>query len=163
MKILKSCFLIFLCFVSVFVVGCDKKSFAQPILSRDNYNTGGSLTFSYDQQSHVGYFGGEGEVVQFYQEDIAMGWTEAGCRVGVCLLLPNNLKDYKGATAKVNSKELNSNEFIVEVDNETKIALFQPIVSEDNRVISIKITWEENSQTQEYKIVIKEETLFMSE
>jgi len=141
--------------------GCDKKSFSQPVLTRDNYNTGGNITFFYDQQSYVAYFGGEGEIIQYYEQDIAKGWREEGCRVGISLLLPNNLEDYKSATAKINGKELNSTDFIVEINEETKIAQFQPIVNEKNKVINLKITWEEDSQSQEYKIVIKEGTMFM--
>lgn len=163
MKFLKSSLIALLIFTSLIFCGCDKKLFLQPILTRDNYNTGGSLTFVYDEQSHVAYFGGVGEVVQYYEMDIAKGWTEKGCRVGVSLTIPSQVKDYKSATAKINGKEFNSNDFIVEINEETAIAQFQPIVSEDNRIINIKITWTEDSQAQEYKIIIKEGTLFMSE
>ena len=163
MKFLKSAFAILLVFASLFLYGCNKKEFSQPLLARDKYNTGGNLTFFYDHQAHIAYFGGEGEIVQFYQEDIAKGWTEKGCRVGVSMSIPNDLKGYKSATAKVNGKELSSNDFIVEIGDQTAIAEFQPIVSEDNRIIDIKITWEEESQPQEYKIIIKEGTLLMEE
>lgn len=163
MKLLKTVFVLILVVTCFFMCGCDKKSFFQPLLSRDNYNTGGNLTFYYDNQSHVAYFGGEGEVVQYYQTDIAKGWTEKGCRVGVSLPLPNNLEDYKSATAKINGEEFNSNDFIVEIDQQTTIAQFQPIVSEKNSEIDIKITWEEETQPQEYKIIIKQGTLFMKE
>lgn len=163
MKFLKSTLAIILICVSLFVYGCDKKSFSSIILTRDNYNTGGNLTFSYDQQSQVAYFGGEGEVVQFYQEDIAKGWTKKGCRVGVSMTLPAELDDYKSATAKINGEELNSNDFIVEIDEQTNIAFFQPIVSEEKRVIEIEITWAKDSQSQEYKIIVKDGTLFMNE
>ena len=162
MKTLKSVVALILIMTCVFLCGCDKKSFSQPILSRDNYNTGGNLTFVYDSQAQVAYFGGEGEVVQYYQEDIAKGWTEKGCRVGVSMLLPKELKDYKSATAKINNKELKSNDFIVEIDENTVIAQFQPLVSEEKRIIEIEVTWADNSQAQEYKIVIKDGTLFMN-
>lgn len=148
---------------SFLLCGCNKKSFTQPLLSRDSYNTGGSLTFIYDSQANIAYFGGNGEVVQYYDKDIAKGWTEKGCRVGVSMLIPNDLKDFKSATAKINEKELNSNDFIVEIDENTIVAQFQPIVNEEKNVIKIEITWAENSQTQEYKIIIKEGTLFMNE
>ena len=163
MKFLKSSFIILLCVVSIFLCGCEKKSFSQPDFTRDNYNTGGNLTFYYDQQAHVAYFGGEGEVVQYYEEDVAKGWTEKGCRVGISLTLPTEIEDYKSASAKVNGKEYNSNDFIVEINDETVIAQFQPIVSEDNRIINIKISWQEDSEAQEYKIIIKEGTIFMQE
>lgn len=163
MKYLKTTLAIFFVFISLFLFGCDKKSFSTVILSRDNYNTGGNLTFYYDQQANTAYFGGEGEVVQFYQEDIAKGWSEKGCRIGISMALPIDLNDYKSATAKINGKEINSSDFIVELDEQTKIAVFQPIVSEDKRVVNIEITWAEDSQAQEYKIIVKEETLFMSE
>ena len=145
----------------LFLVGCDKKAFLQPVMSRDNYNTGGNLSFYYDEQAHIAYFGGDGEVVQFYEKDIAKGWTKEGCRVGVTLILPNDLKDYKSATAEIDGKDYISNDFIIEIDENTAIAQFQPIVSEDNKKINIKLTWAEDSQTQEYKIFVKDGTLYM--
>lgn len=163
MKYLKFTLISFLIFICIFMIGCDKKSFLQSPLTRDNYNTGGNLTFLYDELSHVAYFGGEGEVVQFYQEDIAKGWREKGCRVGVSLLVPNQLNGCKSATAKINGEEINSNDFIVEVDEQTTIAQFQPIVSQQTQIIEIKITWEENTQSQTYKIIIKDGTIFMDE
>lgn len=162
MRSVKTLVALILVITTIFLCGCDKKMYSHPILTRDNYNTGGNLTFLYDEQSHVAYFGGEGEVVQFYEEDIAKGWTEKGCRIGVMLNIPKELKDYKSAIAKVNGNELNANDFIVEISEERSIAQFQPIVSSDNKIINIKITWAENSQTQEYKIIIKAGTIFMS-
>ena len=55
------------------------------------------------------------------------------------------------------------NDFIVEVDEQTTIAQFQPIVSQQTQIIEIKITWEENTQSQTYKIIIKDGTIFMDE
>lgn len=163
MKHLKKSFILLLLVCSLFLSGCDKKSFSYSTLTRDSYNTGGNLSFSYDSQTQTAYFGGEGEVVQFYDIDIAKGWTEKGCRVGVVLNLPTELKDYKSATATINNKKLTSQNFIVEIDSQTTLAIFQPIVNQENNLIDIKITWAENTKSQNYTIVIKEGTLFMNE
>ena len=163
MKYLKSCLVLFLCLVSLCFYGCDKKSISQSELTRDNYNTGGNLSFYYDQQTQVAYFGGEGEVVQFYQEDIAKGWTGKGCRVGVSLLIPPELKDFKSSSAEIDGKSLNANDFIIEVNEEMSFAQFQPIVSKENSTVEIEITWEENTQSQTYKIIIQEGTIFMND
>ena len=150
-------FVLLFCFVG----GCNNKSFTQPVLTRDNFNTGGNISFFYDKEAFIAYFGGEGDVVQFYNVDIAKGWDEDGCRVGVQLDLPKEIDDFKSATAKVDEKNLTSKDFIIEIDEQTQIAVFHPIVSEDKKHISIEITWAEGVEPQEYKIIIKEGTIFM--
>lgn len=161
MKNFRKLLIVFLTITTCLMFGCDKKVFTQSSLTRDIYNTGGNLTYFYDEQSKVAYFGEEGEVVQYYEEDIAKGWNTSGCRIGFALTLPKELKDYKSASAKINNKELNSADFIVKVNEDLVIAQFQPLVSENNRILNVKISWTEDSTPQQYKVIIKEGTLFM--
>ena len=92
--------------------GCNEKRFDYQLLQRDSYNTGGNLSFVYDSQSHTAHFGGEDEFVQFYDEDIAKGWTEKGCRIGVMLTIPKGLNDFKSGYALIGKEKYNSDDFI---------------------------------------------------
>ena len=71
MKFLKMSAVVLILLASLMLSGCNNKSIAQPILERDNYNTGGNITFVYDEIAHVATFGGKDEVLQYYEEDIA--------------------------------------------------------------------------------------------
>ena len=70
MKIIKNILIVFLLFSCIFFVGCKDKNLTQMPIMQDIYKTGGNLTFNYDEISHVATFGGEGEVIQYYQKDI---------------------------------------------------------------------------------------------
>ena len=143
--------------------GCNNKTFDYSIMQRDNYNTGGNLTFVYDKLTYTAFFGGEGETVQYYSKDIAKGWHEDGCRIGVKLLIPKGIKDYKPATAVVGKEKLNAEDFLVETgDGQPQYAVFQPIVSKENSHVELKITWQDGYDEQTYLIVIKDETIFMT-
>ncbi len=142
------------------LTGCQSKDLPYSTMSRDNYNTGGDLTFVYDDATHTAYFGGDGEVVQYYQTNIAKGWTEEGCRVGVMLNLPANIDDYSSGKTQIGDAELSSEEYIIQ-ENDNIYAIFQPIVSPENRVITLEITWQDGTAPQTYTIVIEKGTIFM--
>ena len=112
MKFLKISAVVLILFASLMLSGCNNKSIAQPILERDNYNTGGNITFVYDEVAHVATFGGKDEVLQYYEEDIAKGWTESGNRIGIKLSLPQNLKDYKSGKANFDGQKLMPDDYI---------------------------------------------------
>lgn len=146
---------------SVFTfAGCQDKTANVSPLTRDNYNTGGNLTFEYDEIAKTAYFGGEGEVVQFYGEDIAKGWNDEGCRVGVMLALPKEVSEYKSGSATLNDNKLTPNDYIITSEGQ-QYAIFQPIVSAENRIVDLKITWQEGYTETTYKIIIKDDTIFM--
>ncbi|MBO5394700.1 MAG: hypothetical protein J6A28_02210 [Clostridia bacterium] len=151
--------LFFTIFITLFCAGCGDKEFSYNRIERDAYNTGGSVSFEYDEYSHTAYFGGEDEFLEWYEIDIAKGWNEAGNRVGIKIFMPFEVDDYKSATAVVNEEKLEYDDFIVDGDN--KYALFQPLVSEENNNISIKIKWEDSANEQVYNIVIRRGTNFL--
>ena len=154
--------LLFLLIIPVcFLCACNNKSFEYQVLERDIYNTGGNLTFVYDDATHTAIFGGEGETVQFYTQDIAKGWAEEGCRIGIRILAPNGLKEYKSASATLDDEELTSKDFFIETNGNVQFAVFQPIVSKEKSQVDLKITWQEGYEKQIYHIIIKEGTIFM--
>ena len=158
----KKLFLIMLLFVLA-CAGCKQKEFDYVAMSRDAYNTGGVLSFEYDNITHTAYFGGEGQIVQYYSTDIAKGWTEEGCRVGVTLPLPKGIDDYKSAVATLDEKQLEWDDFGYGEEGEMQYVIFQPIVSEEKSHIILKITWQDGSKEQTYNIAIREGTLFMTD
>ncbi len=162
MKLRRFSLCVLLVMVTIFFVGCKDKNLPQPSLERDRYNTGGNLTFEYDEISHLATFGGEGEVVQFYNEDITKGWTEKGCRIGVQILVPKEAKDYKSGSAALGNNKLTANDYLNEI-GENKVAVFYPIVDEEHKDITLKITWQDGKIEQTYHIHIKAGTIFMKE
>ena len=144
------------------LTGCGKNIFDYSRVSRDEYNTGGNLTFIYDDVAHVATFGGRGEVVQYYDVDIAKGWLNAGNRVGVQILAPSGVKNFETGSAKIGDEIIKGDKFYKQINNEnSKIAQFFPILTENNREIAIKITWEDNSEEQIYYVVAHKDTVFM--
>ena len=141
--------------------GCGKKEFLQPEIYRDVYNTGGNLSFDYDNITKAAVFGGKNEVVQYYDKDLARGWDKEGNRIGIQIIVPKNVKDVSSGSAELNGKEYLSKDYIKKI-NDTYYALFQPLVNGDKMDINLKITWQEGCKEQQYFIKIKEGTLFMS-
>lgn len=146
--------------ICLILTGCQSKNLPYSTISQDNYNTGGELTFVYDEITHTAHFGGEGEVVQYYKANIAKGWTEEGCRVGIIINLPANIDDFSSGKTKIGDKEVSADEYIIQ-ENDNIYAIFQPVVSEENRVITLEITWQDGIALQTYTIVIENGTLFM--
>ncbi len=163
MKFLKYSFLLALVIVCFSLCGCQDKNLIQPNIERDNYNTGGNLTFVYDEISHVATFGGEGEVVQFYEEDIAKGWDEKGNRIGFQIAMPKGDIEYKTGSAYFEDKKLNLNDIVKLQEGQNMIAIFQPIIKKDKEKYTLKITWEDGKNEQIYHIVIASGTYFMEQ
>lgn len=161
MKFLKMSAVVLILLASLMLGGCNNKSIAQPILERDNYNTGGNITFVYDEVAHVATFGGKDEVLQYYEEDIAKGWTESGNRIGIKLSLPQNLKDYKSGKATFDGQKLMPDDYISLQEGQNLVAVFQPIIKNEKENYTLKITWQDGFEEQIYHIIIAKGTIFM--
>lgn len=141
--------------------GCQDKTFDYQIMRRDIYKTGGNISFIYDEVSRTAIFGGEGETVQFYESDIAKDWQEAGCRVGVQILVPNEVDDFKSGSAVLDGQKIEAQDFFVEEEDGINYAVFQPLVSKEKSHLQLKIIWQDGFEEQTYNIVVKEGTAFM--
>lgn len=162
MKFLKKSSLPLLSLVLALMLSACGGQLEYTAIERNSEMTGGSLTFSYDRESHTAIFGGQGEFVQFYSKDITKGWEEDGCRVGIVLTAPSNIKDFESGSLTIDGKKFIAGEFYQTVNNQ-KVGRVEltPLVSQDKREIEIKISWSENSPAQVYKIKIKDGTEFM--
>lgn len=152
---------IFMVLPMLFLIGCGDKSLEYSLIQRDDQNIGGNLTFDYDSVTHVATFGGEGETVEYYNEDIARGFNKAGNRVGIKLSAPSSIKDYNTGSALVGEEKIVGGIFYRQVNNEkVSEAVFYPLVDENNRKIELKITWEDGTAEQTYIILIRKGTKF---
>lgn len=155
-------FLVILLFPLVFLFGCNENEVAYSTIYRDTYNTGGDISFSYDNITHTAYFGGENEVIQFYESDVAKGWVEEGNRIGIKLVSPIKIKNPLSAKASINGFEYENGSFYKTINGEiSSVVEFYPIVSEQNRDFELKIVWQEGVKEQVYKIYIREGTIFL--
>ncbi len=144
--------------------GCGKTELNYSIIERDEQHIGGDLSFEYDSDSHIATFGGEGEVVEFYDIDIARGFKEKGNRIGIKITAPKQIKDYESGIAKIGNQKIEVGAIYKQVNsNKVSEAVFYPLVDENNRKIELKITWENNTAEQTYLIIIKEGTNFAQE
>lgn len=161
MKNIKIFLVAFLLLSMFLMTGCGDKSLEYADMQRDEQNIGGGLSFEYDRLSHVAMFGGEGEIIEYYEEDVARGFEKAGNRIGIKLIAPSEVKDYDTGSAVIGDEKIVGGKFYRQI-NGKKIgeAVFYPIVDEDNRKIDLKIKWEDGTKEQVYSIIIKENTLF---
>lgn len=156
--------IVFFALMALLLTGCTDKSLDYVAVTRDNFNTGGNLSFEYDALSHTAYFGGDGETIEWQQASIVRGFDRAGNRVGVKLVAPSFVSDFSSGSAIVGDEKLEGGEFYQSVDGKTSpTAQFFPLVSEKNRVVTIKVIWQEGIKEQVYTIVIKEGTAFLDE
>ncbi len=152
---------IFLILLTLFFVGCKDKSIDYSSIQRDDQNIGGKLSFNYDSATHVATFGGLGETVEYYDEDIARGFNKAGNRVGIKLIAPSSVKDFSSGSATIGDEKIIGGKFFRQINNEkSREAVFYPLVDENNRKIELKIIWEDGLEEQTYIILIRQETNF---
>ena len=149
-------------FLLIFISGCGDKQASYSMIYRDQYNTGGDISFSYDNITHTAYFGGENEVIQCYNSDIAKGWKDDGCRVGVRIVAPIKLTNPLSGEATVGNEKFENGSFYKIINGElSNIAEFYPLVSQENSDVEIKIIWQDGIQEQIYKVHINEGTVFL--
>ncbi len=147
---------------SFLFVGCGDENLPNAKVTRDSEMTGGSLSFEYNQESGHIYVGGQDEIVQFYDSNITKGWQEEGNRIGLVFYAPKKLSDYETGTLSFQGETFSGGGFFRRVNGE-KIGevIIYPLISEEDKEIEIKITWQEGIKEQVYKLIIKKGTTFM--
>lgn len=154
---------LFMCFCAIFLLyGCGDKELPSAKITRDDLRTGGSLSFVYDKNERTVTIGGRGEVVQYSSADEARG-LEEGTRVGLKITAPDEEIDLSTATLEMNGVHYSSSNFL-ETINGQKQRFFeiQPLVSENDDKIELKICWSEGTKEQTYQIVVARGTKFMN-
>lgn len=155
-------FLVILLFPLIFLFGCNEKEVPYSNIYRDMFNTGGDITFSYDNITHTAYFGSENDVLQYYESDISKGWKEEGNRIGIRLVSPIKITNHLSGSASIGGVEYQNGSFYKTINGEiSSVVEFYPIVSEENREFELKILWQNGIKEQVYKIYIREGTIFL--
>lgn len=155
-------FVIFLCFLSIFVTtGCCDKELSSAKIVRDDARTGGSLSFVYDQKERLVSVGGKGEVVQYSLADESKN-LDAGCRVGLKVVAPDENVDVENAVLEMNGVTYSSGNFLENIDGQKqRFFNIYPVFSKDNMKQKFVIKWQDGTKKQEYKIEIVDGTKFM--
>ena len=145
-------FILSIILILPFCTGCDK-IFDMAEVSRNNEGTGGTLSFEYNKESGKITFGGEGEIVQFYQADLSKGWNEDGARVGIKLTAPTELDSFEAIIVWVDGVENPPyfKQLYISGQKTGEIEL-TPKVEDVEKEIEIKISWQSGSQEQKYVI-----------
>ena len=156
---MKRFLVIILVFVTLLCAGCSSKEYSSAIITRDEANTGGDLSFVYDSHDRYVYFGGEGEYIQFYSANEVSG-LEEGYRVGIKVTAPNEVKNLEDAVLEINGNKYN--DFFEKIESQPQNYFYiYPIFNEKTKEVNFKITWTQTSKPQKYKVILNEKTNFL--
>ncbi len=146
----------------IFASACARE-YSYGRIERDNSLTGGDLSFIYDENTHTAIFGGEGEIIAFYEEDRLAGLPK-GNRIGFKIYAPCDVQDFSKAKMTFQGKEYLAGSFMQTVYDQTmNYFVLTPVVSKDNSSFDVKVVWNQNAKEQVYHIKIAQGTVFASE
>ncbi len=159
---MKKIFLVVLCFVFIFgSSGCGQKEVASAQIFRDDARVGGSLSFVYDQKERTLFIGGKDEVVQFSQTDEVKN-LNAGCRVGLKVVAPDEVDEVDDATLEMNGVNYSSDDFLEKVNGQKqRFFNIYPTFSKNDNKVEFVLKWNGKVKKQTYKIVVENGTKFM--
>ena len=150
------------CFLAVLsCVGCGNKKLDSAQIVRDDAGTGGSLSFVYDKDKKIVFVGGENEVVQYSNADESKG-LDAGCRIGLKVIAPDENLDLANASLEMNGVNYASGKFLETINGQIqRFFNIYPIVSKKNSSVKFSVVWQDGTEKQEYRIVVVNGTMFM--
>ena len=156
---MKKVLLIFLILLSIVSTACGTKIYSSATITRDEANTGGDISFIYDEHTKNIYFGGEGEYLQYYSADEVKGLDE-GYRVGIKVIAPSEVKNLEDAVLEINGNKYN--DFFEKIESQPQNYFYiYPTFNENTKEVNFKITWNQSSKTQKYKVILNEKTNFL--
>ena len=120
----------------------------------------GDISIEYDKDLRNIFLGGQGESLQFREADITKGLTEGGYYVGIEFAAADKLDNLETGIMEFNGKRQEGGEFFSEVggQRQAKFVIY-PRFSEKDRTATLKLTWQDGSQEQVYKIILREGTI----
>ncbi len=156
---MKKVLLIFLILLSIVSTACGTKIYSSATITRDEANTGGDISFIYDEHTKNIYFGGEGEYLQYYSADEVKG-LDAGYRVGIKVIAPGEVKNLDDTVLEMNGNKYN--DIFEKIENQPQNYFYiYPTFNEKTKEINFKITWTQMSKPQKYKVILNEKTKFL--
>lgn len=125
--------------------------------------TGGAdLSYSYDENTHTAWVGGENETIAYYAEDLSINRT-AGNRVGVTITAPDDVTSFEGFKLTIYDDKvyegLDESGKPTAFDGDNFMYIY-PLVSSTQKSVSIKIKWNKDMEEQTYMVKIKDGTNF---
>ena len=156
---MKKVLLIFLILLSIVSTACGTKIYSSATITRDEANTGGDISFVYDERNRNIYFGGEGEYLQYYSADEVKGLDE-GYRVGIKVIAPSEVKNLEDAVLEINGNKYN--DFFEKIESQPQNYFYiYPTFNEKTKEVNFKIKWTQMSKPQKYKVILNEKTKFL--
>lgn len=157
----KFVFILFVIFISsLLLYSCKNSEIDYGNMEQDNLFNG-NLSFYYDNLTHVGIFGSENEIIQFYQKDEINGLLNSGYRVGITITAPKSINDIESGYAIINNKEIKSNQYLIFANNvPIGQAKFYIEFDSDKKDAKIEIKWNENTQVQTYYVKLNDNVIF---
>lgn len=145
--------------ISLLLIGGCGQSLPKMSVERDNYSTGGNLTFEYDETSRTAFFGQENEVVQYYEIDISKGFLKEGNRVGVKLTPNEEIKDLGSLTFKIGKEEIKGQDVATKINDKTAFFQLFPIIKNAGEKVEIGVEYK--GQKCKYFVVVNEKAILM--
>lgn len=137
---------------------CSEKSIDYGYMTIDESISSG-LSFSYDQTTHTGLIGGEGQVIYHRDKSLFDGYDE-GNYVGIKLFAGRVVDDLESGSVKINDKTYNANQYLKMVNGGYYgEGHFLVKVEKIDLPIEISIKWNEKMKEQKYFIVIRNGTI----
>lgn len=137
-------------FPLLFLAGCGQ-GLPKFNIERDNYSTGGNITFSWDKEGKIVCFGGENEVIQYYDKDITKGFLKGGNRVGIKIIPSQNIEDLGSLTFKIDKDEISGQNVVTKVSDSVSFFQIFPLVERAGQKIEINIEYKDKKD----KIIVK--------
>lgn len=127
-------------------------------IEQDNYMTGG-VSFLYDKDLQTAFFGGENEVIAYYERDIAKGFLQEGNRVGLKFIPSSNIEDIGALTFKIRKEEIKGESVVTKIHD--KIAYFQlfPLIKKSGEKLSITVEYK--GKKDMYYVQIHKKSILM--
>ena len=153
-------------FLSIFVLvftgfGCANREISSANVFRDDMRVGGSLSFVYDRNDRKIYVGGQDEVIQYSQGNEIF---DAGTRVGLKIVAPDEKLDISTARLEMNGISYAAEDFLEKVNGKMqRYFLIYPLVSKNSSKVKFSVSWQDGVKEQSYFLQIVDGTKFMNE
>lgn len=152
-------FSIFLCVLML--CGCGSKTLESANVEPVADLTNGGVKIEYNKDLKEIYVGGEGEVLNYFEPDIALGVDKPGWRVGLKFTAAAEVTEYETGIMTMQGKTISAGQFYRNVNGQkSRDMIVYPVFSEEEREIEIKVIWQDGTKEQTYKVKVLPHTQF---
>lgn len=153
-------FSLIMCAVTLFS-GCGSREFSSAKVESVGGLIGGGTKLEYNKDLKEIYVGGEGEKLAYFEQDIASGIERPGYYVGLMFTAPQEVDEFETGVLSFQGKTISAGRFYKMVNGQkTREFVVYPEFTEEKREVDIKITWQDGSKEQSYKVIVLPQTQF---